>query len=323
MDYEYWSSLSDDELAAQDIAFINLTAAIGLPGSESLDIAAALNRLDYWTQLVHLNTEHWLPKFAPEDDCRTPEQYRMMAMITVLQRDIGVRFNPAQMSGPYNAMDSQDQFIHGALTEFRGTCCSLPILYLAIGRRLGYPLRQVRTKGHSFIRWDDPSGERFNVDCAGFGYVLHDDEFYRHWPFPFSERDRADPFYLTSLTPRQELASTIWARACCLRDNMRFADSVQAMYYVARLEPSHKHDWFLYSMIFLIMEYVPSGTYSPRSTFIDAIDRACESLPINPWEVRTREAATEELRRIALLQFESSLSHQSAANSKSPGGCEP
>ena len=30
----------------------------------------------------------------------------------------------------------------------RGTCSSLPVLQVAVGRRLGYPLKLVTTKGH-------------------------------------------------------------------------------------------------------------------------------------------------------------------------------
>ncbi len=48
--------------------------------------------------------------------------------------------------GPYNASDSRFLFIHGLLTGFGGTCVSMPILYLAIARRLGYPLKLVETK---------------------------------------------------------------------------------------------------------------------------------------------------------------------------------
>ena len=33
---------------------------------------------------------------------------------------------------------------------------------MAVGRRLGYPLKLVTTKGHLFVRWEG-AGERFNI----------------------------------------------------------------------------------------------------------------------------------------------------------------
>ncbi len=171
MNYEYWCSRSDDELASLDVAFVNLTIAAGLPGSESLDVHAALARLDRWAELIDTNTTHWRSNFVAQDECRTDAEFRMMAMVTLLQRDLGVTYNPACMTGPFNALNSRDHFLHGALSEHGGTCCSLPTLYLAVGRRLGYPLKLVHTKRHSFVRWDDPhGGEQFNVECACVGF---------------------------------------------------------------------------------------------------------------------------------------------------------
>ena len=48
----------------------------------------------------------------------------------------------------------------------------MPILYIAIGRRLGYPLKLVHAHGHDFVRWDEPGGERFNIDATSPGFHL-------------------------------------------------------------------------------------------------------------------------------------------------------
>ncbi|HUY90806.1 MAG TPA: hypothetical protein VMV10_18875 [Pirellulales bacterium] len=154
MEYDSYCSLTEAELARRDIAEINLAAASGLRGAEGLDIAACLARLDEWAELVEASTERWWPKFvrSPEESGGSAAQFRIMAMITVLQRSLGVSYNPASMTGPYNATDSRTHFIHGPLTGFGGTCVSLPVLYLAIGRRLNYPLKLVEAKEHYFAR---------------------------------------------------------------------------------------------------------------------------------------------------------------------------
>lgn len=59
----------------------------------------------------------------------------------------------------------------------RGTCSSLPPLYVAIGRRLGYPLKLVKSFAHLFARWDNGAGERFNIECTARQFVSHPDEY--------------------------------------------------------------------------------------------------------------------------------------------------
>ena len=64
----------------------------------------------------------------------------------------------------------------------------MPVLYIAIGRRLGYPLKLVTTKAHLFIRWESAT-DRFNVEATGRGMNRYDDEHFKHWPFPVTEED--------------------------------------------------------------------------------------------------------------------------------------
>ena len=83
----------------------------------------------------------------------------------------------------------------------------MPVMYVAVGRRLGYPLKLVQTRGHLFARWDDPDGkcfgfpETFNVEGAGEGIASYDDEHYKTWPEPWTEIDEAEGWYLKSMTP--------------------------------------------------------------------------------------------------------------------------
>jgi len=81
------AAMSDSELAAVDLASLNLWAAQRLPGTETLDIAASLRTLAAWTDLVRANTEHWWPAFgrSPESYEHSPGRFRMLALVTVLQ----------------------------------------------------------------------------------------------------------------------------------------------------------------------------------------------------------------------------------------------
>jgi hypothetical protein len=50
-------------------------------------------------------------------------------------------------------------FLHGLTQGRGGTCLSMPVAYVAVGRRLGYPLKLVTAKGHLFARWESLDGK--------------------------------------------------------------------------------------------------------------------------------------------------------------------
>jgi hypothetical protein len=85
------------------------------------------------------------------------------------------------------------------------------VFYVAVGRRLGYPLFLVTTRNHLFVRWEE--GEtKLNVEATARGFVTYDDAHYRQWPFPVTEAEIQANRYLKSLTPPEELAC-FWSSA--------------------------------------------------------------------------------------------------------------
>ena len=148
-------------------------------------------------------------------------KFRMMALVTVLQRDLGVRYDPACQEGPYCALDPRTLFIHGLLDGQGGTCVTMPVLYVAIGRRLGYPLHLVQAREHFFVRWEEPGGERFNIEATTLGFTPRDDEHFRHWPKPIRDEDVRLGLFLRNLSPREEVAAFLRERGQCWLDHLR------------------------------------------------------------------------------------------------------
>jgi regulator of sirC expression with transglutaminase-like and TPR domain len=139
--------------------------------------------------------------------------------------------------------DSQDVFLHGLTGANRqGTCSSLPVLYVAVGRRLGYPLKLVTTKGHLFVRWESAS-ERFNFEAAGNGANRFSDDYYRRWPLEVSEAEIQADGHLKSLTPAEELAVFLSIRGMCQAEVGRYAGASESFAHAARLAPSC-HSYF-------------------------------------------------------------------------------
>jgi len=112
----------------------------------------------------------------------------------------------------------------------------MPVLYIAIGRRLGYPLKLVTTKSHLFIRWES-GAERFNLEATGRGMNRYDDEHFKQWPFPVTEEEIQADGYLKSLTPVEELALFLSLRGHCLKEAGRMPEAVSSYAEAVRLAP--------------------------------------------------------------------------------------
>ena len=172
--------------------------------------------------------------------------FAFVSMVTLLKhpRGLGVGYSPTAI-GNYDFSDSRDDLLHGLLTRKLGTCASLPVLFVAIGRRLGYPMHLAVAKGHVFCQWVDERG-RFNLEgsCGGGGDCLPDEHYYTR-PRPLTRDDLASGRYLRPLTRTEELALFLETRGHCLTDNRRFAEARRAYEQAHRIAPQwsqlHNH----------------------------------------------------------------------------------
>lgn len=237
-----------EQLEKCDIALMNLLCAEGLPGAENLNVRETLERLDGIARKVQFETDRHIYKFRqhPEEFNQSEGYYRMMMMATVLQQDLGIHYNPERIQMPWEPLESDEKFfansqdvlIHGLAREGgTGTCSSMPVFYVAIGRRLQYPLKLVTAKGHLFARWEDGQ-KTFNIEGTSIGFVSHPDEYYRNWPAFFTPEEQASEGYLQSLTPVQELAVFLSIRGACLRAAKDYLKSLGALAEAHRRQPN-------------------------------------------------------------------------------------
>ena len=118
-----------------------------------------------------------------------------------------------------------------------GTCTSMPVLYASVARRLRYPVKLVHAKAHLFCRWEGAK-LKFNIECTSQGLIFHPDAYYRMWPKPLSDAEVQREEFLVSLSPAQEVAAFMAARAWCLEDHGRTAEAVKAYEAACRLHPT-------------------------------------------------------------------------------------
>ncbi len=242
-------ALKPHQLEGLDIALVNLLCAEGLRGSEKLDIDMALDRLDEFATRVRVETDRNIHRF---DSNRSEYQnskpyFRMLMLVTVLQQDFGIRYNPARVTpvGVFEPndkffADSRDVFLHGLTGDpGMGTCSSLPVLYVAVGRRLRYPLSLVSAKNHLFVRWEDRD-TRLNIEAASIGMNTYDDAHYRAWPYPMNTEEERENRYLKSMTAAEECAVFLSTRGQCLLAAGRPDEAIAAHEAAAGFAPDSR-----------------------------------------------------------------------------------
>lgn len=242
--------LSKEEIKKYDVATLNLIAAQGLPNAENIEISEVQSTLKEWAKMVDTETKKYIHRFYqnPREYNNSEAYFRALMLITVLEQDLHIRYNPDLMSKPvYEDMQSadffrnpNDLFISGLIKNRLGTCASLPVLTVAVGRQLGYPLKLVPTRAHLFVRWDD-GVEKFNIESGGNGMKNYPDGHYLKWPFPIPENEANNGYYLKSMTPVQEYAMFLEMRGFCLLANNKPNEAFNAFTHVSQLDPDHPH----------------------------------------------------------------------------------
>ncbi|MEI7729389.1 MAG: transglutaminase family protein [Verrucomicrobiota bacterium] len=229
---------------------MNLLCAEGLRGSEDLDVSKYIERLNSLARQVEWETKRNEHRFTehPEEHKNSLAYYRMGMLGTVLAEDYGMRYNP-KLEIPWvhgkrtdqqaNYANSKNVFIHGLLAGERfGTCASMPVLYTAIARRLGYPVNLAATKYHLYVRYEQEDGGHLNVEATeNRGFTTPTDEEYRKGPFPSTEEQIRDLGWLRPMTGREMLGAFLFARAGCLRNMERYAEEAEAIANAGRYLP--------------------------------------------------------------------------------------
>lgn len=215
-------ALPDADLDRLDPLVVNLIVAREIPGLESLDIDRYVKIVDHWADQIARGER------AQEPEARTealylhdPDLWRAGGMaVAVAGPSIGIAYTADKL----DAGNPSLTFVHGLIDTQRGTCSNMPVLYLAIAHRLGWPLKGVVSKDHFWCRWDDgkpgaKGGKRFNLEATSArsdgsmgSFASAADEVYAktlETP-PWAIECGSD---FTSLTARQTLGVYLQARA--------------------------------------------------------------------------------------------------------------
>lgn len=72
-----------------------------------------------------------------------------------------------------------NQTLSGILETRKGSCSTMPLLFLVLAQRLGYPINPVLLPQHVFLRYSDFPRAQYNLEVTSDGDIFHDDDYYK------------------------------------------------------------------------------------------------------------------------------------------------
>ncbi len=244
-----------DQFVSQypDIAAVNLACARGLPACNESEFPQYMSLIDEMAEAVRKMTEkRWRIFKAKSQEFNNSENvYRLYTLENVLRSLFFIKYDPmvshitdrGNSNRPWHAKDSTETFINGLLSKKRtGTCSTLPVLSIAVGRRLGYPLYWILVPNHTLYRWDDGK-EIFNLQPSEVGGEVKSDEYFHTWPMKWEpehfEITKRTNVWLHSMTPRQEISKMLCNRAIMLHRIGQYKDAMRSVEAASRYNPKN------------------------------------------------------------------------------------
>lgn len=203
------------------------TAALTL-GQEvypQIDVAAYSHRINLMVSDARLV----LQRYSRPDD---PESI-VRALNTYFYKMFGIRYD----NSPESRAKRENFFLHNTLDTRQGNCLSIPMLYMAVAQRLGYPVFSVTAPDHSFVRFVDPRLKEQNIELsAGAGYSSDEDYAYN---LNISNKAIRNGAYLRTLSKLQYLGVLLMQNAHAFADQGDINRAIRYLEKAAEIDPKN------------------------------------------------------------------------------------
>lgn len=225
-------ALSATELERVDVGRMNLICADAVSVFGGSELPRLLRRLDEWAEDARRAEMRYRQTYErePMRYDNSYAKYRAVNLALTIKEDFRCRYQKEHIrsgamtdfTSPRFFRNPDDVFVSGLLRHRLGTCSSFPVLLVALGRRLGYPLYLKLTGGHMFCCWDDGK-ERFNLETNGDAVDTPSDEHYLKEPCyrmaARSQRELAGERLMVNLTNAEALSVFLETAGYCAEAN--------------------------------------------------------------------------------------------------------
>lgn len=186
----------------------------------NLDIAAYSKRID-----LIADKARQLAQNTPDPETR------IRILNTVIHQVEGFHYDHS----PFARSQQEYYFLNGILDMKQGICYTLPLLYIAVAQRLGYPLYPVAAPDHLFVRYVDPAFTEQNIETTSGGKYFPDEYYIK--AFAVSKRSLKSGSYLRTLSYRQFLGQMLAASAFMHGRNGESFKAIAYLEKAAQLDP--------------------------------------------------------------------------------------
>lgn len=214
-------TLSEDEI---DIGMAALTLAQEI--YPDMDVAAHSARIDALAERVRA-----LAQGTPDPDRRV----RCLNTVLLLYE----KFQGSRDSS--FARKSESYYLNRLLDTKQGNCFSMPVLYIAVAERLGWPVYLVHVPDHCFVRYVDPTFKEQNIETTSNGGYVPDAKYAQD--FLVSESGRVRGTYLRALTHRESLGDLVEKNAVTWGQRGRLPKAIDYLNVATKLNPRLVSAW--------------------------------------------------------------------------------
>jgi len=176
--------LSAEQLLEIDPLAMNLIVANGIPSLANLDIGKYVSQADEWAADIRDRLPRMEAHFrrSPAGWKNDVRFFRLGIVCWYVDEVLRVTY-PDELANAEDRIyaDPLNVFVNGLIDRRQGSCANMPVLHVAIGWRLGWPVSLACAANHMFCRYDD--GEvTHNIEATAFGrggFRSHPDDYYR------------------------------------------------------------------------------------------------------------------------------------------------
>lgn len=137
-----------------------------------------------------------------------------------------------------------EQYFHlnHLLDTKQGNCFSMPLLYVAVAQRLGWPIYPVAVPDHMFVRYADPAFKQQNIETTSGGGYEPDESYAKD--FKVSKLARAQGTYLRTMSYRELLAHLVENNGVWIGRHGQLAKAMTYFEVATKLGPKDDGAWW-------------------------------------------------------------------------------
>jgi|GEM_PF-2108232 len=207
-----------------------------------LDIRAYSRKIDELVRKVQ----------ARVGNSANPEE-RIRAINTVLFDQEGYAYE----KDPSAVINTRFAFLNHVLDTRRGTCYTLPMLYMAVARRLGYPIHPVEVPGHLFLRYLVSNLKNHNIEVTTQGAFCTDKSYVENFSVP--PKAIRIGGYMRSLSMREYMAELILTNAMNYNEMMEFDKAIVYGHKALQMNPLSPHCYSSLDLYYRMQSIVLQG----------------------------------------------------------------